>query len=336
MQSENMFKKILFCVYVYFFIGPFIVLYVTLLNSSALGQSGEPIYPILNVELDEAKVSLGEKLFHEERLSKNNRISCASCHDLGKGGTDRLPFSVGVSGNVSEVNSPTVFNIGQHFSFFWDGRAETLEDQIDGPIHHPDEMASNWKEIIKKLSKDQEYKNQFYQIYKSPPTEKAIKDSIATYERSLNTPNAPFDKYLLGDEHAISAQAKKGYAYFKSFGCASCHQGQAIGGNMYQSFGVVGDYFDARGTPVTRADLGRYNVTGDEWDKHVFKVPSLRNIVLTAPYFHDGSAETLRDAVDVMAEYQLGRELIEEERAAIIAFLKTLTGEYKGKNLDGR
>ncbi len=335
MKNKSLFKKILFCFYAYFCIGLFLVGYTVVSNNAALGQNNEPIYPVPeNIELDNDKVALGEKLFHDPRLSKNNRVSCASCHALDQGGDDGLKFSVGISGNPTNANAHSVFNIGDDFLFFWDGSAETLEDQIDGPITHPDEMGSNWKDIIAKLSKDKEYQDQFYALYKSPPTENAIKNAIATFERSLNTLNAPFDKYLLGDKDAISAQALAGYQYFKSFGCASCHQGQGVGGNMLQTFGVVGDYFKDRGTPITEADLGHYNVTGDDMDKHVFKVPSLRNVELTAPYFHDGNAETLEEAVDVMAKYQLGKDLSNKERAALVAFLKSLTGEYKGKKLN--
>lgn len=305
-------------------------------SKTAFGQDDEPIQPVpLETTLDERKVALGEKLFHDPRLSKNGRVSCASCHNLTeKGGADGLQYSVGVSGEEGAVNSPTVFNTAGHFIYFWDGRAETLEDQIDGPVSHPDEMATNWPAIVAKLKKDNEYSNLFNFIYQSPPTEQTIKDAIATFERSLNTPNAPFDQYLRGNEKAISPVAAQGYKYFKSFGCAACHQGQNIGGNMYQAFGVVGDYFKDRGTPMTKEDLGRYNVTGDDWDKHVFKVPSLRNIELTAPYFHDGSAKTLEEAVNIMAKYQVGRNLNEEEHNAIVEFLKTLTGEYKGKKLN--
>ena len=205
---------------------------------------------------------------------------------------------------------------------------------MDGPVHNPDEMASNWEHIIKTLKQDESYIKAFEDIYRSPPTEKTTKDVIATFEKSLITPNAPFDRYLKGDKNAISPFVKRGYALFKSHGCASCHQGQNLGGNMFQKFGIIGNYFEDRGTPVTEADLGRYNVTKDEWDKHVFKVPSLRNVALTPPYFHDGSAGTLEEAVDVMAKYQLGKKLLQDEKEALIAFLESLTGEYEGEALE--
>lgn len=300
--------------------------------SFAQELTGEPISPIpQSIELDERKVSLGEKLFHDGRLSKNKQMSCASCHDINRGGV--IPgeqYSLpGVSGETVKINIPTVYNSGLNFSQFWDGRAESLEDQIDGPIHNADEMGASWQEIMIRLRKDKAYSDAFYKIYRSPPTEKAIKDAIATYERSLITPNAPFDRYLRGDPDAITDVQKRGYRYFKNLGCVACHQGKNIGGNMHQSFGILGDYFEDRGSEMTEADLGRFNVTGEESDKFVFKVPSLRNIDKTAPYFHDGSAETLEEAVDVMARYQLGRDLSDDERMALVAFLKSLTGDMK-------
>ena len=292
--------------------------------------TGEPISPIpLEIELDERKVSLGEKLFHDVRLSKNKKMSCASCHDIKRAGV--IPgqrYSVpGVSGKTVRINIPTVYNSSFNFSQFWDGRAESLEDQIDGPVHNPDEMGMNWRDIIITLKKDKDYSDAFYKTYRSPPTEKAVKDSIAAYERSLITPNAPFDRYLRGDNDALTVIQKQGYRHFKSFGCASCHQGQNIGGNMHQSFGIVGDYFKDRGGEITKHDLGRYNVTLDEDDKFVFRVPSLRNVEKTPPYFHDGSAATLEEAVDIMAKYQLGRDLDKDKRAALVEFLKSLSGD---------
>ncbi len=208
MGSKGVFKKVLFGVYAYFCIGLLGVGY-------SLGQNGEPISPIpVHVELDDRKVALGERLFNDPRLSKNNKISCASCHVLDKGGDDGLKFSIGVSGDPADANAHSIFNVGSQFLFFWDGRAETLEDQIDGPITHPDEMGSSWQDVVAKLSDDKDYQAQFYAVYKSGPTEESIKNAIATFERSLNTPNSPFDKYLLGDEDAISAQAIVGYQHF--------------------------------------------------------------------------------------------------------------------------
>ena len=284
-----------------------------------------PNPPALNVE----KVSLGSQLYQDPQLSHNNTISCASCHTLDKGGTDRRARSIGINGAVGLVNAPTTLNSSLNFKQFWDGRAETLEAQIDGPIHNEREMGSSWPEIIKKLQKSPQYLEQFQQLYTDGLTSNNIKNAIATYETSLYTPDSRFDRFLKGDDKALTANEKKGYQRFKDYGCVSCHQGILLGGNMFQKFGVFGDYFQDRGE-ITTADYGRFNVTGKEEDRFAFKVPTLRNVELTSPYFHDGSATSLDQAVKVMVKYQLGREIPQEDIDSIIEFLTTLTGEIKG------
>lgn len=289
----------------------------------------EPIQPIpLENDLDKRKMALGAKLFNDPQLSHDNSISCASCHSLSLGGTDQLAHSNGVGGLKGLVNTPTVFNSGYNFRQFWDGRAVTLEEQVNGPTHAPNEMGSNWDEIKGKLSNSPDYQSAFAALYPDGIQSRNISDAIATYERSLNTPDAPFDKFLRGDQSSLTDEEKEGYRLFKSYGCISCHQGLNVGGNMFQKFGVLGDYFKDKGH-VTKEDFGRYNVTADEIDKYVFKVPSLRNVALTHPYFHDGSVERLEDAVAVMSKYQLGRELSAQDIKLITQFLKTLTGEYR-------
>lgn len=293
----------------------------------------EPLQPIpLDIKLNEEKVKLGEKLFNDPQLSHDNSLSCASCHALNKGGTDQMVRSIGIKGTVGEINAPTVFNSGFNFNQFWDGRADSLENQIDGPTHSSIEMGSSWPEIIGKLYKSPEYVTTFKKLYSDGIQQQNIKNAIASFERSLSTPNSRFDKFLRGDTNALTSQEKEGYRIFKENGCVSCHQGVNLGGNMYQKFGVIGNYFAARGN-ATKADLGRFNVTKDEQDRYVFKVPSLRNVALTSPYFHDGSAKTLQEAVGVMAKYQLGRRLSQKDTDLIIQFLTTLNGEYKGKAL---
>jgi cytochrome c peroxidase len=268
---------------------------------------------------------LGQQLFSDGRLSANNRVSCATCHDLAKGGSDSLAHSIGFNGQATAVRAPTVLNATYNFRQFWNGRADSLETQIDMVVQNPIEMGSQWQDVIAKVSQDPRYKAEFASSYGGAVTKGKIQNALATYERTLVTPGAPFDRYLLGDRDAISAEEKSGYEKFKQYGCIACHQGMNVGGNMFQKFGVIGDYFAARGNQ-TQADLGRYLVTGEEDDKHVFKVPSLRNVALTAPYFHDGSAKTLDAAVDVMFRYQLGRVASKQDRTAIIHFLNTLTG----------
>jgi cytochrome c peroxidase len=217
------------------------------------------------------------------------------------GGTDRLVRSLGSHGAEGSINAPTVFNVGLNFRQFWDGRAATLEDQVDGPIHNAAEMGSSWPAIIATLSQDRALVDTFQRVYPNGVQSNNIKDALATFERSLLTPNCRFDQFLRGDTSALTAREKEGYRLFKSYGCASCHQGVGMGGNMFARLGVMNDYFTDRGTPLTKADMGRFNVTGRESDRHRFKVPGLRNVALTAPYFHDGSARTLEKAIEIMA-----------------------------------
>jgi cytochrome c peroxidase len=301
--------------------------------SPAIAREHEPIKPIpLKVEVDSRKVALGKQLFHDPRLSRDNTVSCASCHDLSKGGVDGRKHSIGIGGAEGGINSPTVFNSGGNFRQFWDGRAATLEQQVDGPIHAGAEMGSNWEEIVGKLRAAPEYAAAFNQIYSGAIQASNIKDAIAQFERSLITPNSRFDRYLRGEDSALNAEEKTGYAKFKAYGCVSCHQGVNVGGNMFAPLGAMDDYFADRGTP-TKADNGRFEVTGNEEDRHVFKVPSLRNVALTAPYLHDGSAKTLERVVVVMGRYQLGQRIPSEDVDKIVRFLETLTGEYEGKGL---
>jgi len=290
----------------------------------------EPITPIpLDLKLDVRKVALGKRLFHDPQLSHGGTISCAHCHNLANGGMDSLPRSIGVAGSEINVNTPTVFNSGFNFRQFWDGRVATLEDHIDFESKNPCEMGSNWDEVIAKLDKDAAYRRDFGIIYPGGISNIAIKDVIATFERSLTTPNGKFDRFLRGDKNALSGDELAGYELFKSLGCISCHQGQNVGGNMYEKLGIVDDYFAHRGN-VQKVDFGRYNVTGIEEQRFEFRVPSLRNVALTAPYFHDASAATLEQAVAIMAKYQLGVDLSRDEIARIVKFLKTLTGIYQG------
>lgn len=305
-------------------------------RSQALPGAGyngrDPLLPLPPApELPRSLVALGEKLFHDPRLSHDNTIACASCHDLGRGGTDRSRFSLGIGGQTGDVNAPTVFNVGLNIAQFWDGRAKTLEEQAAGPVHNPLEMGSNWQEVAAKLAADSEYPAQFGRAFPDGITAHNIAAAIAAFERTLLTPNARFDRYLRGDTGALSRDEQKGFRLFVNQGCASCHQGAGVGGNMFQRFGVMGDFFANR--PPSKADLGRFNVTGLEEDRHVFKVPGLRNVALTAPYFHDGSAKTLSDAVAIMGQYQLGRALSKEEVRLIVAFLQTLNGEWRGEVL---
>jgi cytochrome c peroxidase len=297
----------------------------TLPDITITSSQNEPIQPIpLQVALDSTKVQLGEKLFADTRLSIDERVSCLSCHRLNQGGADRLARSVGANGVQTQVNTPTVFNVANNFRFSWNGRFETLEAQIEGLVQTV--MGNSWQQVILKLQQVPDYVQRFNAIYADGITLPNVIDALAVYQRSLNTPNSRFDQFLRGDYAALTVEEKEGYRLFKSYGCVSCHQGVNVGGNLLQKFGEIGDYFADRGN-ITPADYGRYNVTGSENDRFVFRVPSLRNVAITPPYFHDGTAQTLEQAINVMVKYQLGRPLSKEQSQRIAQFLDTLTGE---------
>ena len=295
----------------------------------------EPITPIpLTVKLDQAKVALGQRLFNDPGLSHDGTISCAHCHNLEAGGEDGLPRSVGINGAVGNINAPTVFNSSFNFRQFWDGRAATLEDQIDGPVQNPVEMGGSWPEVIATLKRDEQYRKDFAALYEAGIKRETIKDAIATFERSLITPNAKFDRFLRGEPDSLDGEEFAGYQLFKELGCISCHQGVNVGGNMYEKLGLFENYFEQRGA-VQQVDFGRFNLTGKEEHRFEFRVPSLRNVALTAPYFHDASADTLEHAVAIMGRYQLGVELQGVDISRIVKFLHTLTGEHPASLYEG-
>jgi cytochrome c peroxidase len=297
-------------------------------------DAAEPITPLpLSIRLDPKKVALGSRLFHEPKLSADGSISCASCHDLARGGVDRQARSRGIGGREGNINAPTVFNSGFNFRQFWDGRAEALEDQVDGPLQHPAEMGATWPQALAFLNADATYRKEFADLFRDGVSAANVRDAIAIFERSLVTPNSRFDRFLRGEAAALSATESAGYKLFKQIGCTSCHHGVNIGGNSYQRLGVMEDYFAERGK-ITGADLGRFNITKREEDRYYFKVPSLRNVALTAPYLHDGSAKTLPDVVTIMARYQLALKLDAADIDRIVAFLHSLTGEYQGRPLE--
>ncbi len=293
--------------------------------NSVVAVAEEPIKPVTIIPYDRDKAAIGKLLFADVRLSGNDSLSCASCHILDQGGDDNVARSIGINGKPSKRNSPTVFNTGFNFLQLWDGRADSLEQQVKGVITSKAVMGmESWDDTVEKIAGIEQYNQAFQEVYGKPIEAKHIQEVIAEYERSLVLVNSPFDQYLNGDESAISDTAKTGYALFKSYGCISCHQGVNVGGNMFQKIGVLKDINLRDPNDV---DLGRHNITGNEWDKRVFKVPSLRLVVQTAPYFHDGSVKTLRDAIDIMTEYQLGRKVPDEHKTAIMEFLATLPGE---------
>jgi cytochrome c peroxidase len=230
------------------------------------------------------------------------------------------------------LNIPTVFNTTLNFRQHWRGNFRMLEEQAEAVLITLNVMNTSWQELLAKLRADPDYTQAFATLYPAGLQPAQVLDAIASFERSLLTPNARFDRYLRGQPEAITEEEKRGYQLFKAYGCVACHQGVNVGGNLFQKFGIFENYLAERGN-ATEADLGRFTITHDERDRYVFRVPSLRNVAVTAPYFHDGSVPTLEKAVGIMARAQLGRTLTAEEIGLIVKFLHTLTGEYQGRSL---
>jgi cytochrome c peroxidase len=280
-------------------------------------------------DVDMARVALGRALYHDTRLSGDGTIACVTCHSLDHGGAEPRPVSTGIAGQQGPINSPTVLNARYNFRQFWNGRAADLQEQAAGPVANPIEMGADWDQVVATLSEDPAFVARFRDAYgaETPLDQEHVTDAIAEYERYLVTPS-PFDRYLRGDEAALSAQQVRGLRHFVEVGCTSCHRGRNLGGAMYQRMGLIHDYFnEVRGGAITEADLGRFTVTGNETDRHMFKVPTLRNVALTAPYFHDGSQTDLGEVVRIMAHCQRGQELEDAVIDDIVAFLHSLTGE---------
>jgi cytochrome c peroxidase len=275
---------------------------------------------------------LGEVLFHDSRLSRGGVVACVSCHRLDQGGDDQRERPSGIDGRPLDFNSPTLFNVALNFRLNWRGNFRTLEEQNEAVLLDPRVMATTWDELLAKLRADPDYDAAFAAAYGAQPERASVLDALAVFQRSLATPNARFDLYLRGRREAITAAEERGYRLFTAFGCIACHQGQNVGGNLFQKFGIFSDPF-AGGANVTKSNLGRFTITHRDRDRHVFRVPSLRNVAATAPYFHDGRTASLAEAVEVMARSQLGRELRKEDVQAIVQFLGTLTGEYRGRPL---
>lgn len=283
----------------------------------------EPIQPIEPAVItDEAKVELGKQLFFDPRLSKSGFISCNSCHNLSMGGTDNIPTSIGDQWQEGPINSPTVLNSSLNVAQFWDGRAADLQEQAGGPIANPMEMGFTHELAVEVLQSIPQYVDSFNQVYNVKKiTINEVTDAIAEFEKTLVTPNSRFDLWLKGDDKALTKTELKGYELFKGIGCTACHNGVNVGGNSFQKMGLYEEY-------VTKNPAeGVAGLTGNDLDRFKFKVPTLRNVELTYPYFHDGEYWTLEEATDVMARLQLGRTLKKTEIDNIVAFLKTLTGE---------
>lgn len=268
-----------------------------------------------------AKVALGKKLYNDTRFSQDKDLSCNSCHNLNTYGVDNEPTSPGHKGKRGNRNSPSVYNAALHIAQFWDGRAATVEQQALGPILNPGEMAmASEAQVLERLKADAKTVAEFKEAFpgeSDPVTYQNVGKAIGAFERTLVTPSR-FDAYLQGDTTALTAEEIKGAQTFLQTGCIACHNGATLGGLMYQKLGLVKPY------PTT--DLGRFEHTKSESDKYFFKVPSLRNIEKTGPYFHDGSVKTLEEAVKLMGSHQLGKDLSDEDVSEIVIFLRALTG----------
>lgn len=288
------------------------------------------------------KVKLGQMLFFDPRISSNGTVSCNSCHNVMGSGTDNRAFSMGFNGKLGGRSSPTVWNAAFFSVQFWDGRARTLEEQAKGPMTNPVEMGmTDHDAVIRRISKIPGYQKAFAAAFREekPLTIENAAKAIASYERTLITPGSPFDRYLKGDKKALSAGATRGMSLVKSVGCISCHSGPHFAGpvlpegtGFYQKFPLIpGSEYASK--YKLEEDNGRYDVTKNDSDRHFFRVPTWRNVALTAPYFHNGSVKTLDEAVRVMAKTQLGKTLEENEVQDIVAFLNSLTGKFPEQKL---
>jgi cytochrome c peroxidase len=295
----------------------------------ASAAATEPISPVPREQkIDPRRAALGEKLFRDARLSRGYTRSCETCHPLDSSGMDRLPVA-----GLHLRNTLTIFNVSLNSTFNWDGVTDSLEEHADRVLTNPALMGITWPELLKRLARDASYVMQFKSAFGQAISRSVVLNAIAGYERSLVTPDSRFDRYLRGDGEALTVREKEGYRLFKLYGCVSCHQGVNIGGNLFQKFGVFEDMISAETSPL---DLGRFRLTREPRDWAVFRVPPLRNVAVTGPYFHDGQEPTLRGAVETMAKVQLGFRLRHDEISRIVEYLKTLTGEYRGAALKVR
>lgn len=308
-----------------------VLIFIQLCLVSTVQATEGPVIPVpYPTSQGSDKDELGEKLFNDPVFSRDHSQSCNSCHSLQKAGTDRLPHYIGINKLPGTLNTPTVLNSKLNFRQFWDGRAKTFADVIDDHIQDKTVFANSWEKIIEDLKKEKTHVDSFKKLYPTGEINIAnVKDALTTFLNNLLTPDSPFDKFLGGDQTAISDDAKKGYELFQQYGCITCHEGPNFGGNLVQKLGIYQDYYAGK-TPLP-SDLGLYNVTKKENDRYVFKVPSLRNIELTGPYLHDGSVATLEEMVQLMGVYQVGQPIPKFQVDNIVKFLKTLNGTQENQ-----
>lgn len=290
----------------------------------ALGQAlvNEPVRALpLKPVGDPARIALGQRLFNDVRFSRDSTVSCAGCHQLARGGADGKPVGPGPDGKPGLYNTLTVYNSSFNYRQTWTGRHSGVEALLDHFVTRPKVYATTWDMVTERLAGDPVLASQFREVYGDDVRSAYLIDALDQYLRSLITPSR-FDRYLRGDANAISADEEAGYARFKSYGCVACHQGINLGGNMYQKLGAMRDL-----PGLGKGDMGRADLTGRGADRHHFRVPGLRNVALTAPYFHNGSVATLDEAVEIMFKHQLGRGAPQQDKDLIVRFLHTLSGE---------
>lgn len=295
------------------------ILFLSFFFAEAFAETIRPLPDTLTY--NRAKANLGKKLFFEPGLSKDRSVACVNCHHLPGSGADTLPYSSVVANAEGEINAPSVLNARYHFTLMWDGRAKTLKQQVALALSNSNEMASSIRYAVRYLKTRSDYREEFNRLYRSGITEETLADAIAEFEKALVTPHARYDRYLNGERNLLDAKELRGERLFYRYGCISCHNGVSVGGNMYQKIGLFTPYYSDKN------QLGRYNVTGRDKDRYVFKVPSLRNVAKTAPYMHDGKITTLKEAITVMGINQIGVEFTDNEIDELEAFLHTLTGE---------
>ena len=298
----------------------------SLLTATYLGDGQPALVPIpRQVELDPRAVQLGRRLFHDPILSGNG-FSCSTCHPVDGYGVDGLARSIKTGGGFDVMNTPSVLNSGFNASQLWNGKARSLEEQLDGVINNPLHMDSSWQKVLANLKGEPDYASAFASLYPAGISQASVSHAVSSYERSLITPDSALDGYLRGDEQALTQQQLKGLELFQQYGCISCHQGVNLGGNLFARSGIY-ESIHTEQEQLNDFDFGRYTYTGDPRDKFVFRVPSLRNVAKTAPYFHDGKVERLDEAIRTMARAQLNIDMPDEDVDLIEQFLHSLTGQ---------
>ncbi|WP_042144615.1 MULTISPECIES: cytochrome-c peroxidase [unclassified Pseudoalteromonas] len=304
----------------------FIILSILIFSFAPFSYAQEPLLPLNITEENQSKIQLGKQLFNDVLLSKNRMFSCASCHHADKAYSDGKAFSLGADGKPLSMNTPSLEYLGLNYYFTWTGKFSSLNKHLDMLITSPKIMNNTWETIIKRLSNTQHYPLLFTKAGYFKIAPETVRDAIISFELSLSKPSR-FDLYLQGDTQQLTTEEIKGYQLFKDYGCSSCHQGMNVGGNMRQKFGVMRPYFNE--SNIKLRDYGYFNTSKNESDKYFFRVPSLRNVSKTAPYFHDASAKTLTKAIKIMFKYQLGIYPSDQDVKNIEAFLMSLDAIYE-------